>query len=327
MIVHMLLGLFSIAACVAAQYGGHGEDRYAEDGEPTYDTFDYGRGDYGGYHHGVPRDHGLQREASGDAEAIHAWEEAHGGQPVKYESNFGAIPEVHGHYMEARDEERKPSAAPSSTRLVPEFEPVPDFGGVEVDTSMEGYDHELLARHLQSENPDIDVSLNGYERRSSSSDSDPPSQELHEPWSPYGEDDVPFDWEVPLHARDVDWDAFAESRDWADFEEYEERVISSVTVEASKSSPPTSIATAIASEAAGPKVDGQPVPRNIKKWWEHLTADSKKAGEQAGHEIKSVAQQLAHHIREAPGSVAGSAGAAEPASASYVVEEAAETGV
>ncbi|KAK3114490.1 hypothetical protein LTR53_007131 [Teratosphaeriaceae sp. CCFEE 6253] len=135
------------------------------------------------------------REA--EADALHAWEKAHGGQPIEYESDLGTLPEIHGHYFEERavpDSEASEVDAslggyglPLVTRDVsdPHGEQdavaeedqdahllargIPDFGDKEVDISLEGYDHKVMARSVSGHGePDfggaeVDVSLSGYD--------------------------------------------------------------------------------------------------------------------------------------------------------------------
>ena len=183
--MHLLLtaSLTVLAASTFAhEIQAPGWDKYA--GERGGDTA----------HDALPDEHTdlHAREAVGhpESDAMHAWEQAHNGQPMKYEA-FGEGPEVHGHYFDARDvpelgeggddallerddtllsarngEEAvegltKGYTAPLSARGVP------DFGDADVDTSLEGYDHSLLLRSVPKfEEADVDISLAGYDHHS-----------------------------------------------------------------------------------------------------------------------------------------------------------------
>ncbi|KAK0353493.1 hypothetical protein LTR91_020387 [Friedmanniomyces endolithicus] len=120
--------------------------------------------------------HAREAVAYPESDAMHAWERAHNGQPMKYEA-FDEGPEVHGHYFDARDvpqtgeggddalprrDDTQPSARYGEDVVVglakDQSAPlsahgIPDFGDAEVDTSLEGYDH-VLARSVMSTNND-----------------------------------------------------------------------------------------------------------------------------------------------------------------------------
>ncbi|TKA82559.1 hypothetical protein B0A55_01208 [Friedmanniomyces simplex] len=141
--------------------------------------------------------HAREAVAESESEAMRAWEEAHGGQAVKYEA-LDDMPGVHGHYLDVRDVPKLSKAdgdgslggygAPLLAEDVPDSEgegedvdsspkgysPAlsawgpPDFGDADVDTSLSGYDHALLLRSTppEFEETDIDTSLAGYDHSS-----------------------------------------------------------------------------------------------------------------------------------------------------------------
>ncbi|KAK1058152.1 hypothetical protein LTR12_015748 [Friedmanniomyces endolithicus] len=115
-----------------------------------------------------------------ESDAMRAWEQDHNGQPMKYEA-FGEGPEVHGHYFDAREVPEhseagdypllgrdesllsapKPHAAfqgltQDHTAALPAHS-IPDFGDVEVDTSLEGYDHVLARSMMGAKEDDADA--------------------------------------------------------------------------------------------------------------------------------------------------------------------------
>ncbi|KAK0257204.1 hypothetical protein LTR91_001458 [Friedmanniomyces endolithicus] len=151
------------------------------------------------------------REAVGhpESDAMHAWEQAHNGQPMKYEA-FGERPEVHGHYFDAREvpqtgeegdealserdgsfsgarhgEEAVQYLTKSYNAPLSAHE-IPDFGDSDIDTSLEGYDHNLAqsmmsTKERESDDPGSQMSVrNEFVRWTGIL----PTTEMHFPPSP-----------------------------------------------------------------------------------------------------------------------------------------------
>lgn len=231
------ISLAAVAACViATQIESPKWDKYAEERAGSMS-----QQPESGSAHGLL----YGREPGAGAEAIRAWEQAHGGRPVNYGAD-AELPEVHGHYYDARAEPEvseldQPEADmslagyghPMLARSVPEFDEP------NVDISLEGYDHKLAARFIpEFDEPDVDVSLEGYGQPFIERDQAPEGTPTHK------------DTTAEVGRAPKPW--------WED------------------------LAKNSAQIPEAPKLSA----RNIKQWWDSLTKKFKHYADTAGKEIK-----------------------------------------
>ncbi|KAK5125732.1 hypothetical protein LTR85_012006 [Meristemomyces frigidus] len=245
------------SGAVARKIQTVGWDKYAEE-----------RG-YAG--HDDPMEHASVHAREADPEVTQAWEHAHGGKAPTYK---GYGEGEHGHFV-ARSEHYDMEGHrdhESHGHMLPRD--IPDFGGEDVDTSLEGYytEAELHARSIpEFDEEDVDTSLEGYGDFG-----------LHVRSVPdFGGEDV----DTSLEGYD-DHEIYARSEE--DWEEEETKFLHH-SATASHHSHETS-RTAWTEHSAWAKPTH--VARAIKDAWDHYSGKAGEAAENAKHR---------HYARNAKG--------------------------